>query len=632
MTIVTTAVAMERSEEALRSQITLTHEARAHNAAQEVEKALDRAKDIARATASTDEMKRPIEADMLDENGTVPPGALPLKRLILEQTHRTDDAFDGAMIVDPTGTILMGEPVDLQHEQTSATKDPFIAERYRRIAEFTSQMPVPVVHAGGIDEERWTVSARLQDQGGQVWGVVILPATTQALGDLISATNDDVTFFVILDQTGTVLIGPDGFLPGTDLGPQHEALLQADRTSGVITHDEKEYLATLAPLGDDWRLVVAQDSKIAFAPVDAMLTTILVVAGFVIAIGVATGLLVAGRITAPVVRLKQAAERMAEGEYGTQVRTTNKDELAELAGAFNIMSARLLEEHERLRRHQDSLKATVTERTGELAEKNEELEAFVYATSHDLRTPLITLDWLLEELQAARENDDDETVEETIRRMRANVDGMDQLIDDLLELSRIGRTEGEPQGVMLRPLIEGTLENLGHRMQETGTTVHIHFDDSVIIEADPRRMEQVFHNLVSNAIKYGRKNGNVHVRAKAIGDPQRPWKWRLEVADDGPGIDPDQRETVFQLFRRGVQPGDKEVEGTGVGLALVRKIIRAYGGDIKATSANEGGALFWFTLNAARPGTSPTRVDAGPDAPTRIEPGPSAGRPLPRQP
>jgi signal transduction histidine kinase len=604
MTIVTTAVAMERSEDALRNQITLTHEARATNAAHEIERALDRAKSITRATAIENEMVRPIEQDDL-ENGTVAEGRLPIKRLMLEHAHHSDDLFHGALVLDRTGSILMGEPFALQQEIDQDIQDPFTADRFRRLAEFTAEVPSPVVHAGSADEV-WTVSARLM-QGNEVWGVLVLVASTQALAELLGTTDGDTAFF-ILDHTGTVLIGPAGFPPGTDLSDSVERLQGAPRQSAVFEHEDRRYLATLAPLGDDWRLIIAQDSKVAFAPVDAMLATILLVSGIVIVIGVATGLFVAGRITSPVVRLKNAAERVAAGEYGTQVRTTaKKDELAELAAAFNTMSARLLEEHERLRRHQANLQTTVQERTAELKEANEELEAFVYAASHDLRTPLITLDWLMEELEAAIEQDDTKTLQDSLTRMRNNVEGMDRLILDLLELSRIGRTEGDPEDIMLRPAIENVLETIDHQRQKRGTQIHIEFDDSAVVQADPRRIEQVFQNLLTNAIKYGRANGNVHVRATPIGDPHKPWKWRIEVSDDGPGVPPEHREAIFQLFRRGPQAEEDQADGTGIGLAIVRKIIRSYGGEIKVTSSGDGGALFWFTLNAARIGAPAAR-------------------------
>lgn len=608
MTLVTTAVTMERSEDALSSQITLTHEARATIAAQEVDQALERVKTIARSAATSSEMQRAIGPEDF-ENGTVPEDRLSVKRLLLEHAYTSDDMFEGAAIVDIDGRILMGEPYTLQQQILEDTQRPLQADYYQRLAEFTTEVPTPVVHAGGA-RESWTVSMRLTTDTGEIWGVMILHATTASLGQIIGTTQDDDTFFMILDRSGTVLIGPPGIPPGTDLSAPVDELQSQSHSSKIFTHEGTDYLFTLASLGDDWRLAVAQDSDVAFAPVDAMLFTILSVAGLVIVIGVVTGLFFAGRITAPVVRLKQAAQRVAAGEYGTQVRATTKDELADLAQTFNTMSAQLLEEHERLRRHQQSLEATVEERTRELAEKNEELEAFVYAASHDLRTPIITLDWLLEELDGALATQDEGAIKDTLQRLRANVTGMDELVEHLLELSRIGRTEGEPVAVMLRPVIDHAVEQLDRRREERNVSIHIHFDDTVMVQADPRRMEQVFGNLLSNAIKYGREGGNIHIRATAIGDERRPWKWRLEIADDGPGIEPGLREEVFQLFRRGPQDPDAAAEGTGIGLAIVRKIIRAYGGEIKATRADEGGALFWFTLNATRPGASTARPEA----------------------
>jgi signal transduction histidine kinase len=610
-TAATAAVVIERSQEAVRASVVDAHEARTLRLAASLDHELLELEHATRELSRHPEMHRPITMSGDQEGAAAAPEQETAKRQVIHDALTATPLAAAGLILGADGSLLLAQP----STAAAAHEDERGRARLATIADAAAARTAPAIVSGSP----WGASILLADEDGVPWGVLFLVGDTNRLTGILAEQ-------VPAGSAAQLLAGGSETLAIAGMAGPHAAEL-ADASTGttILETETGRHIVTTHGLEHaSWRLAVTTKSAIAFAPANAMLGAVILTSALVMAFGVAVALYMGRRLTAPVMRLKRAAERVAGGNYGTQVRPTTEDELAELTRAFNAMSARLLEEHERLRRHQDFLETTVEERTRALAEKNEELEAFTYAASHDLRTPVIALDWLLQEAREQLENGNTEAVHATLARMEANVEGMDHLIADLLELSRVGRTEGEPGPVPLRPVIDRVLERVAQHVQERGTRVHVELHDDTVVVADPRRMEQLFLNLVSNAVKYGHADGNIWIRATPIGNTSRPWKWRVEVADDGPGIANDQREEVFLLFRRGAVAMQGEADGTGVGLALARKIVRAYGGEIKATRAQEGGALFWFTLTAARPGGVGAALHAPPARKDR--------RPLVREP
>ena len=227
----------------------------------------------------------------------------------------------------------------------------------------------------------------------------------------------------------------------------------------------------------------------------------------------------------------------------------------------------------------------------ELEVKNAELDSFAYTVSHDLKSPLITLKGYLGVLREDIANQDDAAVVEDLSCMVGAADKMEQLLKDLLELSRIGRVANPSEDVPLAELAREAVELVGGRIAEGGVQVDIGRDLPHVF-GDRRRLLEVMQNLVDNAVKY-------------MGDQPQP---RIEIGagiveseticyvrDNGAGIEPRFHEKIFGLFDQ----LDQSAEGSGIGLALAKRIIEVHGGRIWVESEGKAkGAAFCFTLPA----------------------------------
>ena len=228
----------------------------------------------------------------------------------------------------------------------------------------------------------------------------------------------------------------------------------------------------------------------------------------------------------------------------------------------------------------------------ELESKNAELERFTYTVSHDLKTPLVTIDGFLDliEIDAAAGNT--LAISEDIGHLHKATANMKRLLDDLLELSRAGMQVRPPTRVALSEVVDETLSLLAGPLETSGVTVAVD-DDMPDVLVDRLRLVEVFQNLFDNAVKFLGDQPEPRIE---VGARPSDGMVRCRVRDNGVGIDPKHHQAVFGLFER----IDVKGEGTGVGLALVRRIVEIYGGDVWVESEGAGrGTTFVFTLPAA---------------------------------
>jgi PAS domain S-box-containing protein len=224
----------------------------------------------------------------------------------------------------------------------------------------------------------------------------------------------------------------------------------------------------------------------------------------------------------------------------------------------------------------------------ELARSNEELGQFAYVASHDLQEPLRMVASFTQLLGRRYKGKLDEDADEFIRYAVDGVNRMQQLINDLLDYSRVG-TRGNPMvAVDCNRVAERVLDSLYVRIQENDATIDL--QPLPVVTADPVQMEQLLQNLVGNALKY-RGEASPVVRVSAS---EEDGGWHFEVKDNGIGIDPAYAERIFVIFQR--LHGKEEYEGTGIGLAICKKIVDRHGGHIWVESNPEGGSTFHFTL------------------------------------
>jgi len=217
---------------------------------------------------------------------------------------------------------------------------------------------------------------------------------------------------------------------------------------------------------------------------------------------------------------------------------------------------------------------------------------FVANVSHELRTPLSLIKGYVETLMDGAINDPDLSVKflQTIER---HSNRLTNLIEDLLTISRLesGQVTLQMKAIPLRPFASSLITELNTRARERGTTIVNEIPEQLTGRADPDRLEQVFVNLVENAIKYGRPKGSVTVKGRTVNGHVE-----LCVADDGPGIPSEARERVFERFYRVDKARSRDAGGTGLGLAIVKHIVQSHGGKVWVESDPGHGAQFYFTL------------------------------------
>jgi len=287
-------------------------------------------------------------------------------------------------------------------------------------------------------------------------------------------------------------------------------------------------------------------------------------------------------------------------------------------------SARARDEAEaQLRDNNLNLEATVDERTADLREANDEIQRFAYIVSHDLRSPLVNIMGFTSELEELRgdifkriaalaraetaapsipdnatdsaepvlEGTDKQLSEdftEALGFIKSSIGKMDRLISAILNLTREGRREFQPVRIDTRELIEGVVATMAHQASEANADIRI--EPLPDITSDRLALEQIFSNLIDNALKY--------LRSGVPGDIRVKGRTKLgfaifEITDNGRGIDPKDHQRIFDLFRRA---GTQDKPGQGIGLAHVRALVRRLGGTMSVFSELNVGSTFTITL------------------------------------
>src|SRR6266540_1782664 len=344
-------------------------------------------------------------------------------------------------------------------------------------------------------------------------------------------------------------------------------------------------------------LYIASDTK---AVTDALrLSGIIAIVVLAIAMLAAYALAAAlqGRISTPILALAETATTVStRQDYSVRAPKFGEDELGMLTDAFNQMLGRIEGQKKELQQHAKMLEQRVAERTGELENRaaelqaaNSELDAFAYSVSHDLRAPLRSIDGfsqvLLEDYGAKL----DEAGQDSLRRVRAATQRMGTLIDDLLKLARITRTEIRAEAVDLSDLAR----DIAAELQRATPERQVEFTIAPRLRArgDPRLVRVVLDNLLRNSGKYPAKQARPQIE---FGSVEENGGQAFMVRDNGAGFDMKYADKLFGVFQRLHSAAD--FEGTGVGLATVRRIINRHGGRIWAEGAVDQGATFYFTL------------------------------------
>lgn len=228
------------------------------------------------------------------------------------------------------------------------------------------------------------------------------------------------------------------------------------------------------------------------------------------------------------------------------------------------------------------------ERTEQLEAVNNELKHFAYVASHDLREPLRKISSFVELLAKRYRGQLDDRADKYIDYVVDGANRMQRLIDDLLSFSRISGAELIVSPVNLRSIVETTIKDLEKNIDETDAKII--YDSLPVVHANPTQMAQLFQNLIFNALKFRSKAApSVHISAKLQND-----HWLISVRDNGVGFDMEDAERIFGVFQR--LHSREDYEGTGIGLAVCKKIVERHGGAIWAESQPDMGSTFHFSI------------------------------------
>ncbi|MCL4297879.1 MAG: HAMP domain-containing protein [Anaerolineae bacterium] len=349
----------------------------------------------------------------------------------------------------------------------------------------------------------------------------------------------------------------------------------------------RQVIITYAPVkfGNlNWALIAKQDVAEAFILVDRLTLVLLLVIGIAAVVVIPVTLWTASRLADPVLRLTSVAQTVAAGNLEVEVQVENnpRDELGILAKAFKSMTMQL----------QDligGLEENVRSRTAELEAANRELEAFSYSVSHDLRAPLRAIDGYTRILVEDYGTAFDAEGKRVCAVIRHQTQHMGQLIDDLLTFSRLGRTQIQVTPINMETLAASVFDDLTTPQEQE--RIDFHLAPLPPAPGDPTMIRQVWINLLSNAIKFSAKRERAMIE---VDGQQGEGEFTYSVHDNGAGFDMRYVDKLFGVFQR--LHREHEFEGTGVGLAIVQRIIRRHNGRVWAEGAVDQGATFYFTL------------------------------------
>jgi signal transduction histidine kinase len=449
-----------------------------------------------------------------------------------------------------------------------------------------------------------TIAVAEENPGG---GVVAADVNLQSVREVVNRTQiGEAGYAYAVDARGDVFAHPDLSLV---LGhrsfkalPQVEAALHGGAGAKIGRDpDGTKVLSafqTVQPVG--WRVFVEEPLSEAFAPLKAAIwrTALLLVAFLVLAI--ATSVLLARRLVRPIESIHAAAASIGSGALDQRIEVSSRDELGELAEEFNRMAGRLQESHTGLERKVQERTRELAEALAELDEKSREVETasrhkseFLASMSHELRTPLNAISGFAQVLRKQVFGEVNAKQHEYLGDILSSADHLLALINDVLDLSKVeaGQIELRVSPFSLREALERGVVMVRERASKEGVQVELAATPDVgTVSGDERRIRQVIFNLLSNAVKFTPAGGAVDVSAVRFdGEVQ------IAVADTGPGIASGDQERIFEEFQQ-TEAGLAQHEGTGLGLALSKRLVELHGGRIWVDSEPGSGSTFVFTL------------------------------------
>jgi signal transduction histidine kinase len=419
-----------------------------------------------------------------------------------------------------------------------------------------------------------------------------------------------ISLFRLLEHFREFKLGDNGFLMiidelGNFLSHPNQNLITYSATADGIKSEELLNRATNMQTGIGRATIQGIDGYLAFAPMQERNWSVIaflpyeefiqtpvkfrniffIVLGIMLLLSISLSLYTAVSITSPISQLTQSSRRIAQGDLNQRVFIDTRNEIGHLAKSFNRMANSLQSSKEKL----DSDTIFREQLIRELELKNNELERVTYTVSHDLKSPLVTVKGFIGMLREDLAEQDMEQVERDLEQISNASDKMGSLLEDLLEVSRVGRIQNEPELIPLTDLFEEVAVLLQGQIRTNEAELRIQ-ENMPSVFADRHHLFGVAQNLIDNALKFSKPGCKPEISVTAT---KKQEQVICCVKDLGIGIDPKYHDKIFDLFDR----LDQTVEGNGVGLALVKRIIEVHNGGLTVHSKGEGqGTTICFSL------------------------------------
>lgn len=459
------------------------------------------------------------------------------------------------------------------------------------------------------------ISVRIEDTDGTFLGVakgfVSLLAIVKAVE--ISEKRYESTDIRLISGSGRLLYATRAFVFLEDMSGQ-ELFSKTKGESGFFMAEEggRKRLFSYTrskdstdPEQSEWILVLRHDLNEVLGSVVTLRNRMILASAFLLSAAILISALIGRSIRRPLAGLGKAAREVAGGNLNTKVEVTSVDEIGMLAITFNEMTKRLEQLYSKLEEEvierktaQSELEALNEELARineELVHSNKELEDFAYIASHDLREPLRGIRnfsfFLLEDYSDKLDAEGQSKLQTLIRLSKR----MEDFIEALLTYSRVGRCELSLKETDLNKVLDHVVDSLGASVAETGASIRIE-RPLPVVRCDQVRIEQVFNNLIANAIKYNDKPRR-WVEVGYIGQEEGIVFY---VRDNGIGIKEKHLQAIFKIFKR-LHGRDEFGGGAGAGLTIVKKIVEGHGGKIRLESDYGEGTTFYFTLQGDDP-------------------------------
>jgi signal transduction histidine kinase len=527
----------------------------------------------------------------------VPADAAMPQRNVAASMLKNSKIFEYIMLLKADGTIYLLEPYELQVKTLRGNLA--YQNWYQELMSGGKTVISDLLISNATQRPTVTIATPVRNSAGQVIGIWAGALKLEAFSQMARSELEAGTlqrYGYITDSRGLIIAhqaNPKYVQEQTDFSsapPVRAALAGQDGTMQYICpmHAQEE-LGAYTPLpGTGWAVVYLVPAQIAFAPLTRLVYTTLFITIVIAIIVIIIGLAIVRQITKPLGQLTAAAVKIGTGDLSQRVKVTTGDELGQLGTEFNQMAVSLSEKEAQLRDYAAQLEYKVEERTVELTRSNADLAQFAYVASHDLQEPLRMVSSYLQLIEQRYKDKLDAAGTEFMNYAVDGATRMQTMINDLLTFSRVG-TRGKPfEPTDCEVILDQTLANLQMAIEESQAIIT--HDPLPTVMSDDTQMVLLFQNLIGNAIKFRtQEQMRVHISAEAKGR-----EWVFSVRDNGIGIDPQYFERLFVIFQR--LHSKEEYPGTGIGLAVCKRVVERHGGRIWVESQPGQGSTFYFTI------------------------------------